>query len=106
MGWFKKKPSEVDLRQDATLKDIIKKLNQMSKYQGILITNNNANLEEKKKLWKWINKLVADNQTLLKHIQVLEAESVKNRERDEALAARFKNLGSVMVSETEVATDE
>lgn len=90
----KKQPTEFDLKQDATLNDIIKKLNQLSKNQGVLITNNSYFIEQIKKLWSWVNSHES-------RIKALEAEAEKNRERDEALAARFKNLGSVMVNEEE-----
>lgn len=87
MGWFGKKKSEFDQVQD-------KALNQLAKNQGVLIKNNDYFIAQNKKLWAWINNLKS-------RMEALEAEAIKNKQRDAELSQKFKSLGSVMSTTAE-----
>lgn len=100
----KKKPTEFDQAQD-------KQLKQLMANQTVLLDNNKYWIKNDKTQWSWlkwlekyVKKLEANNQALLKGINNLEARMAANEKKDAEQAELFATL-SRSATQTEVTTE-
>lgn len=93
-GWGKKEPTIFD-------KDQNKRLEAIANTQAILVKNNNLNIEEKKKIWAWINQLKTDNDKLRAHIATLEQTITAMQKVDMEFKQKLAGLASLGQTTTE-----